>query len=125
MIAILPSGARGFSLLFRLVDKSRWDSRAGTPGAGVAGASVASQSHRRLTEAPLRGGSNDKCKSVGNGDGNGESQKRRLAACATGNKSKFSHLAQLASDNTFEVKVREKRAKDPSKFVSVRKRSVN
>ena len=32
----------------------RWDSRAGTPTSGVAGASVASQSRRRLTQARLR-----------------------------------------------------------------------
>ena len=84
----------------------------GTPTSGVAGASIASQSQRRLTQAPLRG--KPDC----------EGQKRRLAACATRNETNISDLAQFTSDETFEVKLREKRAKDPSKFVSVRKNPV-
>ena len=64
---------------------------------------------------------------------NGGSQNRRLAACATGYGTKINGmhprwregyvLTQLASNKTFETKQREKRIKDPSKFVAVRKKS--
>src|ERR1700723_1655183 len=102
-------------------------------------AAVAEQnSSNRENEACLSPSTFDKCEGNGNGgaekraglnakarpyNGNGGNQKHRLAAAATSRKAKFDTRTQLASDKTFERKQHEKRIKDPSKFVAVRKKS--